>query len=275
MASFVSRYSQSYAGIAGAFMLLIIAVVVVLTPLLSPWDPYALDFNATTQVPSLSHWFGTDNFGRDIFARVAAGAVYDLRLAFVCVFGPMCLGIVVGLVAGYYGGWVDMLLMRITDVVWAFPFYVLVLAIVGVLGPSEGNLYIAFFLVNWIGYARIVRGEVLLIARLEYIEAARLLRFSGPWILGRHILPNAVAPALVYAMSDAVLTVQAVAALSFFGLGVQPPAPEWGLLIVDSIDYMREAPWMTLFPGLALAFSGVAFALVGEGLAQTLRPEGR
>ncbi|MDN5786803.1 ABC transporter permease [Pseudorhodobacter sp.] len=275
MKSFTSRYMRSYAGVAGLFMLLVVAAVVVLTPLLSPWDPFAIDFGATTLPPSRLHWFGTDNFGRDIFSRVAAGAVIDLRLALVCVFVPMTMGIAVGLVAGFYGGWVDTLLMRITDVVWAFPFYVLVLAIVGVLGPSEGNLYIAFFLVNWVGYARIVRGEVLLISRLEYIEAARLLRFGGPWIMARHILPNAVSPALVYAMSDAVLTVQAVAALSFFGLGVQPPAPEWGLLIVDSIDYMRQAPWMTLFPGLALAFSGVAFALVGEGLAQTLRPEGR
>ncbi|MFZ1469421.1 MAG: ABC transporter permease [Paracoccaceae bacterium] len=266
---------RSPAGLIGLVMLFVIAAVVALTPLLSPWDPYAIDFAAMTQPPSASHWFGTDNFGRDIFARVAAGAVYDLRLAIVCVFGPMTMGVAIGLVAGYYGGWVDTLLMRLTDVVWAFPFYVLVLAIVGVLGPSEGNLYIAFFLVNWIGYARIVRGEVLLIARLEYIEAARLLRFGGPWIMARHILPNAVSPALVYAMSDAVLTVQAVAALSFFGLGVQPPAPEWGLLIVESIDYMRQAPWMTLFPGFALAFSGVAFALVGEGLAQALRPEGR
>jgi len=275
MASLPLRYLRSIAGSAGLAMMLTVAAVVVLTPVLSPWDPFAIDFSAMTQAPSASHWFGTDNFGRDIFTRVAAGAVYDLRLALACVFGPMAIGILIGLVAGYYGGWVDTLLMRLTDIVWAFPFYVLVLAIVGVLGPSEGNLYIAFFLVNWIGYARIVRGEVLLVARMEYIEAARLLRFGGPWILTRHILPNVVSPALIYAMSDAVLTVQAVAALSFFGLGVQPPAPEWGLLIVESIDYMRQAPWMTLFPGLALAFSGVAFALVGEGLAQALRPEGR
>lgn len=275
MAPFHVRYMRSHAGVAGLAMLLIIVATVVLTPLFSPWDPYAIDFGAMTQPPSGNHWFGTDNFGRDIFSRVAAGAIYDLRLALVCVFGPMAIGVIVGLVAGYYGGWIDTVLMRLTEIVWAFPFYVLVLAIVGVLGPSEGNLYIAFFLVNWIGYARIVRGEVLLISRLEYVQAARVLRFRDPWILLRHIMPNAISPALVYAMSDVVLTIQAVAALSFFGLGVQPPAPEWGLLIVDSIDYMRHAPWMTLFPGLALAFAGIAFALVGEGLAQSLRPEGR
>nr|WP_295809770.1 ABC transporter permease [uncultured Nitratireductor sp.] len=258
----------------GCLMLLVLVAGVVLTPVLSPHDPFALDFASAVQPPSLTHWFGTDNFGRDIFARVMAGAVYDLRLALVCVFGPMMVGIGVGLVAGYYGGTIDRFLMRITDIVWAFPFYVLVLAIVGVLGPSESNLYIAFFLVNWIGYARIVRGETLVVGRLEYIEAARVLRFSDGRVMGRHILPNTVTPALVYSMSDVVLTVQAVAALSFFGLGVQPPAPEWGLLIVESIDYLREAPWMTIFPGLAIAWVGVAFSLVGEGLAATLKPKG-
>lgn len=150
----------------------------------------------------------------------------------------------------------------------------LVLAIVGVLGPSETNLHIAFFIVNWIGYARIVRGETLLIARLEFIEATRVLRYGKPRVMLRHILPNAITPALVYSMSDVVLTVQAVAAMSFFGLGVQPPAPEWGLLIVESIDFMREAPWMTIFPGLAIIWIGIAFSLLGEGLSTALKTKG-
>ncbi|WP_206364082.1 ABC transporter permease [Paenirhodobacter ferrireducens] len=265
---------RSPAGAAGLAMLALTLAATALTPWFSPWDPYALDFGAAMQAPSASHWFGTDNFGRDIFTRVLAGAVFDLRIAVVCVFVPMLAGTMVGLVAGFFGGWVDAALMRLTDVVWAFPFYVLVLAIVGVLGASEANLYIAFFLVNWIGYARIVRGETILIARLEYIEATRVLRFGKLRVLLRHVLPNAVTPALVYAMSDVVLTVQAVAALSFFGLGVQPPAPEWGILIVESIDYMREAPWMTVFPGFAIVWIGIAFSLVGEGLSVALKPKG-
>lgn len=272
MAQVIARFLHSPAGLAGLAMLALLGLAVALTPALSPHDPFALDFGNALQPPGAAHWFGTDNFGRDIFARVMAGAVYDLRLALVCVFGPMAIGVLIGLAAGYFGGRIDAALMRLTDIVWAFPFYVLVLAIVGVLGPGEGNLYVAFFLVNWIGYARIVRGETLLIARLEYVEAARVLRYGHARIMLVHILPNAVTPALIYAMSDVVLTVQAVAALSFFGLGVQPPAPEWGLLIVESIDYMRAAPWMTLFPGLALAWVGVAFSLIGEGLATALKP---
>lgn len=274
MSPSVRRFIASPAGLGGLAMLLVLLVAVVVTPMVSPYDPYTLDFGNALLPPDALHWFGTDNFGRDIFTRVIAGAVYDLRLAITCVFGPMILGILIGLCAGYFGGWVDAALMRLTDIVWAFPFYVLVLTIVGVLGPSEGNLYIAFFMVNWIGYARIVRGETLVIARLEYVQALQILRFGPLRTMLRHILPNAVTPAIVYSMSDLVLTVQAVAALSFFGLGVQPPAPEWGLLIVESIDYMRDAPWMTIFPGLAIAWVGIAFALVGEGLATALKPKG-
>ncbi|MEY8839009.1 ABC transporter permease [Cribrihabitans sp. XS_ASV171] len=270
--NFLSKFCRNRSGLAGLCMLSLLLLAMVLTPVLSPYDPFKLDFGGALQAPSTAHWFGTDNFGRDIFTRVMAGAVYDLRLALICVFGPAAIGVVIGMVAGYFGGVVDSALMRITDIAWAFPFYVLVLAIVGVLGPSEMNLYIAFFLVNWIGYARIVRGETLVVAGQEYVEAVKVLRFSRPRILFRHIMPNTVTPALVYSMSDVVLTVQAVAALSFFGLGVQPPAPEWGLLIVESIDYMREAPWMTLFPGLALAWVGIGFSLVGEGLATALKP---
>ncbi|MBB3976687.1 peptide/nickel transport system permease protein [Rhizobium azooxidifex] len=262
------------AGAIGLLMLAVTLAATLMTPILSPYDPLALDFAAAMQPPSTAHWFGTDNFGRDIFTRILAGAVFDLRLALVCVFGPMIMGVMIGLVAGFYGGIVDAALMRLTDIVWAFPFYVLILAIVGVLGPSEANLYIAFFIVNWIGYARIVRGETLLVSRLEFIEATRVLRFGKPRVMLRHILPNVVTPAVVYSMSDVVLTVQAVAAMSFFGLGVQPPAPEWGLLIVESIDYMREAPWMAIFPGLAIVWIGIAFSLLGEGLATALKPKG-
>ena len=265
---------RSPAGALGLGMLALTLLATLLTPLLSPYDPFALDFGNTLLPPSQAHWFGTDNFGRDIFTRVMAGAVYDLRLALICVFGPMAFGMMIGLISGFFGGRIDAALMRLTDIVWAFPFYVLVLAIVGVLGPSEANLYIAFFIVNWIGYARIVRGETLLIGRLEFIEATRVLRFGKAQIMLRHILPNAATPALVYSMSDVVLTVQAVAALSFFGLGVQPPAPEWGLLIVESIDYMREAPWMTIAPGLAIVWIGIAFSLLGEGLSVALKPKG-
>lgn len=274
MMRFLSSFLRTPAGAIGLLMFAITVLATILTPYLSPYDPFSLDFGGAMQPPSAAHWFGTDNFGRDIFTRIMAGAVYDLRLALICVFGPMTMGVLIGLAAGYFGGWVDAALMRLTDILWAFPFYVLVLAIVGVLGPSETNLYIAFFIVNWIGYARIVRGETLLISRLEYVEATRVLRLGHGRVMLRHILPNALTPALVYSMSDVVLTVQAVAAMSFFGLGVQPPAPEWGLLIVESIDYMREAPWMTIFPGLAIIWIGIAFSLLGEGLSVTLKPKG-
>jgi peptide/nickel transport system permease protein len=203
-----------------------------------------------------------------------AGGFVDLKVALICVIAPALLGTAIGALAGFLGGWVDTVIMRITDIFWAFPFHVLVIAIVGVLGPGEANLYLAFILVNWISFARIVRGEVLLLRDLEFVQAARSLGCSTPRIIGAHVLPNAVNPAIVFAMADVVLTILAVTSLSFLGLGIQPPTPEWGLMISDGREFLFDAWWIATFPGLAIIYTGVTFALIGEGLDTALRPKG-
>jgi peptide/nickel transport system permease protein len=192
----------------------------------------------------------------------------------VCVALPFAFGSLAGAIAGYFGGLTDRILMRIVDVLWAFPFYVLVIAIVGTLGPSIANMYLAFTLVVWISFARIVRGEVLVVREQEYVMAARLLGYSHGRIVLRHVLPNAITPAMVFAMADVVLTILAVTALSFLGLGVQPPTPEWGIMIADGRNFIFDAWWISTFPGLAIIYAGITFTLLGDGLDDLLRPKG-
>jgi peptide/nickel transport system permease protein len=255
-------------------MLVLLLVGMVSGPWLVPFDPLRVDFAIALQPPSLTHWFGTDNLGRDVLARTLSAGQVDLQIALVCVALPFLVGSVVGAVAGYFGGIVDRVISGIVDILWAFPFYVLVIAIVGTLGPSTGNLYLAFTLVVWISFARIVRGEVLVVREIEYVQAARMLGFSHARIILGHVLPNAIAPALVFAMADVVLTILGITALSFLGLGVQPPTPEWGIMIADGRNFIFDAWWISTFPGLAIVYTGITFTLIGDGLDTLLRPKG-
>ena len=257
----------------GAAILGAILLGMSLTPL-SPYDPVSVDLRSALQPPNASHWLGTDNLGRDLLTRILAAGWIDLQIALVCVALPFALGSVIGAISGYVGGRTDAAVMRIVDILWAFPFYVLVVAIVGSLGPGIGNMYLAFTLVVWISFARIVRGEVLVIKRAEYVLAARLLGFSHPRIVLRHVLPNVITPAIIYAMADVVLTILAVTSLSFLGLGIQPPTPEWGLMIAEGRNFIFDAWWISTFPGLAIILVGVAFTLLGDGLDDLLRPKG-
>ena len=258
---------------AGAFMVLLLAAAAIAGPHLLKADPLAVDFGQALIPPGADHWFGTDDLGRDVFARVIHAAAIDLQIALVCVFLPFCIGSLFGLISGYAGGKTDVLLMRLVDILWAFPFYVLVIAIVGSLGPSIANMYLAFTLVAWISFARIVRGEVLVVKRLEYVEAGRVLGYSHLRILLRHVLPNVIGPAIVFMMADVVLTILAVTALGFLGLGIQPPTPEWGVMISEGRNFIFDGWWGSVFPGLAIAYVGVAFALLGDGLDDVLRPK--
>jgi peptide/nickel transport system permease protein len=239
--------------------------------LLTPYDPIVLDLSAGLQPPSLAHPFGTDQLGRDILTRVIFGARIDLQIGAIGVAVPLVIGVLVGLVAAYYGRWTDAIISRIIDVVIAFPFLVLVIAIVAMLGPGLINLYIAVTLVSWVLYARIVRGETLALKARPFVMSARGFGFSDLRIMFRHILPNAVAPAFVFGMSDFVLDVQLGATLSFFGLGVQAPTPEWGLMIAESRNLMLTAPWAVVFPGLAIIALSFFVSLVGDALADNVR----
>ena len=257
----------------GLAMLAALLALSVAGPALLAADPLEIDFGQVLQPPGPGHPFGTDDLGRDVLARVLAAARVDLQVVSICVALPFLIGSTIGLVSGYVGGWADRVLMRCVDVLWAFPFYVLVISIVGALGPSAGNLYLAFSLVVWISFARIVRGEVLLARRLEYTQAAYLLGYSHVRIMLRHILPNVITPAIVFMMADVVLTILAVTSLGFLGLGIQPPTPEWGVMIADGRNFIQDGWWIALFPGLAIVFVGVTFSFLGDGLDTQLRPK--
>ena len=260
---------------AGGGMLLALLAGSALAPVLSGYDPIAQNLNAMLLAPSAAHWFGTDNYGRDVFTRVLYGAQIDLRIGILAVIFPFVFGVVGGGVAGYFGGWVDTVVMRAVDVITAVPFTVLVIAIVAFLGPSEGNIIIAIGAVDWIIFARLVRGEVLRDKNLEYVDALRALGFGRWRIVLRHLLPNAVPPAAVFLASDIVLVILTTAALGFLGLGVRPPSPEWGLMIADGRMFLYNAWWVAAMPGFACMYAGIGFILIGDGLADLLRIRGQ
>jgi peptide/nickel transport system permease protein len=228
---------------------------------------------ALLQPPSSQYWFGTDNFGRDIYTRVIYGARVDLTIGFLATVVPFAFGSVVGLVAGYFGRWVDDVLMRILDVMTAFPFIVLVIGIVTILGAGISNLFMAIWMVGWREYARLVRSEVLVEKNQDYVLAARTLGYS-PWrIIFRHIMPNVLSSAVVYGVSDIMMCMLLAASMSFLGLGVQPPIPEWGAIISDGRSFMTSAWWISTFPGIALAITGSGLSLLGTGLSSMVRQD--
>jgi peptide/nickel transport system permease protein len=244
----------------------------IFAPLLAPYDPNEQDILHTLAAPSFgSHLLGTDQFGRDVLSRLIFAARIDLLIAFVATGVTLVCGTLVGLVSGYYGGRVDAVLMRIVDVVFAFPFIVLVLAIIAILGPGLRNMFIAIWLVSWVPYARLVRGEVLVAKRQEYVLAARALGYWSPRIMIGHILPNVATPALVFSMLDAVNNVGLGAALGFLGLGVQDPTAEWGKMISDAQNFMSTSWWLPTMPGIAIVNFGLGLSLVGDNLADRLR----
>jgi peptide/nickel transport system permease protein len=261
------RWSQRI-GVVGMGLAILIALF---APLLTPYDPATLDLETGLSAPSLAHPFGTDQLGRDVLTRTIFAARIDLQIGFFGVLIPLVIGVVFGLIAGYFGRWVDVFISRTIDVVIAFPFLVLVIAIVAMLGPGLVNLYIGITVVSWVLYARMVRGEVLGLKNREYALAARGLGYRPSRIMFRHILPNAIAPALVFGMSDFVLDMQVGATLSFFGLGVQPPAAEWGLMIAEGRTFILTAPWVVIFPGVAIIAVSFFFSLVGDALADSIR----
>jgi peptide/nickel transport system permease protein len=254
-----------FAGVA------VIALLAIFAPLLTPYSPTQQDLALGPQGPTWQHLFGTDQLGQDIFTRVLFAGRVDLEIGLIGVSIPLAMGTVIGLFAGYYGRWLDLIIGRIIDVFTAFPFLVLVIAIVAMLGPGLRNLYIAIAVVSWVAYARIIRGQTLTAKHREYVLAARALGYSNARIMFRHILPNVIAPAIVFSMSDFVLDILAGAALGFFGLGVQPPNAEWGVMIADGRDFIMTSPWMVIFPGIAIVVTGFFFSLLGDGVADYIR----
>ncbi len=255
--------------IAGLIMFGLMVAAAVFAPLLTPWDPLHQDILHARLPPfSPDHLLGTDTLGRDVLSRLLYGARVDLKIGVLAVVTPFVVGTALGLLAGWRGGWTDTVLMRTVDVVVAFPFYVLVISLVFVLGAGTTSIYLAISLVGWVAYCRIVRGQVLVAKEQEYALAAQASGLPTGRILFRHLLPNVVLQAIIYSMSDIVLTILAIVTLSYLGLGVPPPTPDWGTMIADGQDYLTTQWYLTTIPGLCVVWVGISLALVADGLVQ-------
>lgn len=256
--------------IAGLIITTLWLLLALFAPLIAPFDPLEHNLQATFQPPGVEHWLGTDNYGRDILSRIIHGTRLDLQMGILGVVFPFIIGNFIGVISGYFGGWVDIVLMRLLDVTIAFPFFVLVIAIISVLGPGLNSFYIALALVGWVSYARLTRAEVLVLKQSDYILAARTMGYSPFRIMLRHLLPNAITPAVVFSMTDVVLVILLGSSLSYIGLGAQPPAAEWGVMIAEGQAFITTAWWMCLFPGLAIVFLALGFSMLADGLADLL-----
>ncbi len=239
-------------------------------PLVAPYDPIFQDAAARLQPPSLAHLLGTDNFGRDILSRVIWGAQIDLQIAVIGVLFPFLIGTTVGTIAGFFGGIIDAVFMRLVDIILAFPFLVLMLSIIAILGPGLGSFYIAMALVGWVSYARLIRAQMLVLKGSDYAVAAVSLGFSRTRIMFRHLLPNAIAGSIVFSMSDATLVLLSGAAVSYLGLGVQPPVAEWGVMVAEGQSFITTAWWIALFPGLSIVCLAFGFSMLGDALGELL-----
>lgn len=268
------RLLQDPLALLGGVILLILVLLAVAAPLVARHDPLAIDPINKLQPPSIEYLMGTDNLGRSIWARIVWGARLTLGSATLAMLTILSIGTTVGLVSGYYGGWVDDIVMRFVDIVLAFPSLILALAIAGMLGPSLINILIGLSAVGWATYARVVRGMVLSIKEKEYVEAGRCCGASSWQLIRRHILLNVVSPIVVLASLDMGGLLLSISALSFLGLGAQAPQPEWGRILNDARPFIQTDPHTMLFPGLAIFVSVMAFNLLGDGLRDVLDPHG-
>jgi peptide/nickel transport system permease protein len=260
---------------AGGVILLALFVVILFNKQIAPYDPIAMDFTAVLQPPSRQHILGTDNYGRDLFSRIVRATPLDLKVGILAVLFPLIIGVFVGMLSGYFGGIVDTIFMRLVDIFIAFPFMVLIISVIAVLGPGLNNVILAVTMVSWIIYARLVRGEVLVAKNLEYVMAAKVLGYSDLRIMIRHILPNVITTAIIFGALDVALDILLASSLGFLGLGVQPPEPEWGAIIAEGRQFMSTAWWISVYPGIAIIITGAGFALLADGLADVLRVGGK
>jgi peptide/nickel transport system permease protein len=266
------RFRRNRFALAGAAVVLLLFLLSLLAPLVTPYDPDMLDLYHVLVPPSAAHWFGTDDLGRDVFTRVVYGARVSLKVGFVAIGIATCIGTAVGLVSGYFFGWVDSVLMRFVDIMICFPTFFLILAVITLREPSIWNIMAIIGLTGWMGVARLVRAEVLSIRERDYIMAARAIGASDLRIIIRHVLPNAMAPVLVSATLGVAGAILTESSLSFLGIGVPPPNASWGNILTGGKDYIEFAWWLTLFPGLAITLTALSYYLVGEGIRDALDP---
>ncbi len=269
---FLKRVRRTPTALIGIALTLGVIAMAVFAPIIAPFDPLQMNVRERLNAPSMTHPFGTDDFGRDIFSRVVWGSRLALRLGTLSVLIAVSGGIILGLIAGYYGGWVDNLLSRLLEIVMAFPGILFAITIIAILGPSLDNLVVALGLFGWPDYARVIRGSVLSAKQREYVEAARAVGAKAGRVMARHILPNVIAPIIILSATRFGGALLTGSGLSFIGLGVPIPQPEWGAIMATGRDYMASAWWITVFPGVLIALAVLGVNLLGDGLRDVLDP---
>ncbi|WP_432757205.1 ABC transporter permease [Consotaella aegiceratis] len=268
----LKKFLSNRPAIVGGLVVVFFVLVAIVAPLIAPYDPLATSFTAIRKAPSMVHWFGTDELGRDILSRMAYGARASLLAGVVSVAIAVIIGVPFGILAGFFGGWTDMAISRVADAMLAIPFLILAIALAAFLGPSLTNAMIAIGLSGTPIFARLARGQALSVKAEDYVEGARAIGLPNRWILIRYVFPNILPPLIVQGTLTVATAIIAEASLSFLGLGQQPPSPSWGSMLNTAKNFMNQAPWMSLFPGAAIFLLVLGFNLLGDGLRDALDP---
>lgn len=269
---FFERFGRNRLAVAGMVLVFFLFVIAVLAPRISPYDPALINLDQILSPPSAKHWLGTDQLGRDVFSRMIWGSRISLLVGFVAIGIATFIGALLGSMAGYYGGWIDNLIMRFVDIMLCFPTFFLILAVIAVLEPSIWNIMIVIGVTGWMGVARLVRAEFLSLKDREFVLSARAVGASDFRIIFRHVLPNALAPLLVAATLGVAAAILTESALSFLGIGVQPPTPSWGNMLTAGKDNIEIAWWLSVYPGLAILLTVLGYNLLGEGIRDAIDP---
>ena len=272
LARFMERYMDNHLALAGSAIILFLFLVAALAPVIAPHDPNVIDTSNILASPTAGHLFGTDELGRDVFSRMLYSARISLLVGFVAMGIATVIGIIVGALSGYYGGWVDSVLMRFVDIMLCFPTIFLILAVIAVLGPSIWNIMAIIGITSWMGVSRLVRAEFLTLKERDFVMASKAVGARDMRVIFRHILPNAMAPVFVSAVLGVGGAILVESSLSFLGLGVQPPTASWGNMLAAGKDNIEIAWWLSLFPGLAILVTVLGYNLLGEGLQDALNP---
>jgi peptide/nickel transport system permease protein len=271
----IKQFKKDKIAIIGVAIIFSIAFIAIFAPYLGMNNPTEVNMKNRLISPNEKHPMGTDQLGRDVLSRIVYGGRVSIAATTIATFMIMILGLTIGVIAGYFGGIIDQTIMRIVDILLAFPNLILTIAIAGILGPSLMNLIIAMSATGWVGYSRIVRGSVLSVKETEFIEAARAMGCSNSYIITRHVIPNIISPVIVIAAISMGHTILMITGLSFLGLGAQPPTPEWGAMLNDGRSYLTTAPHLMIFPGLMIMVVVLAFNFVGDALRDVLDPRTR
>ncbi len=271
----MKRFLRNFAFTSGLALTILLVIAALAAPLLAPHDPNEQDTSRRLEQPSKDHPLGLDDLGRDVLSRIVFGARVSLRVGFSVVILASIVGVTLGAISGYFGGMIDVIVMRLCDILLAFPGILLAIALVAVLGPSLNNVILALATIGWVGYARLVRGQVLKVREMEYVTAAKALGARSPRVILRHVLPNVINPVIVMATLGLAGAILAEAALSFLGLGVQPPTPSWGAMLTSGRRYLGLANHLAIFPGAAIMLAVMGLNFLGDGLIDALDPKYR